>query len=97
MNRNDTPCALNEELHEEAAGRERSFCVGEDPRGDHARADERGDDYSTATTDPLGKVADDDATNASAGLHENASSAGSRVIKLENALAKGGTEPKEVA
>ena len=71
MDRDDAPSTLNKELNEEAGGREAALALGEDPGGDHAGREERSENDSTAAADELREVANDSATNAGAGLHED--------------------------
>lgn len=58
------------------------IAVGESPCGDETHADEGGQDDCSATTEPLGDVADYRAADAGACLHDNACAAGGGVAEF---------------
>lgn len=82
MDRDDTPCTLDEELHEEAGGREVAFAVRHNPGGDEHAGDEGGDNDGAATADELGEVTDDGAADAGADLHHDGGAGGLGVVEL---------------
>ena len=82
MDRDDAPCSLYEELHEEARGGQRAFCRGEDPGWDHQAGDEGRDDDGASATNPLREIANDGSSDTRPRLHEDRGTRGLGVVKL---------------
>lgn len=82
MDRNHAPCTLNEELDEETRYAEGTLAFRQDPRGDQKAGYEGGDDDGATAAEELGEIADDGATDAGAGFHEDGGAGGGGVIEV---------------
>ncbi|GMF71480.1 unnamed protein product [Aspergillus oryzae] len=80
MNWDNTPGALNKELHEESRCAQRAFTLWEDPGWDkNARNQGRNDDGSSAAKE-LGQVSDDCSTDAGTCFHEDGCAGGAGIF-----------------